>query len=161
MIRLERVLAPVDGSPSSINAVKYATNLVAPWKATLYLLHVWHPLPMSIGGDQAETLRREHEAEAMALLDKCRTMIEPCSIPVERLARPGRAEYVILDIQQEYDCDLIVMGSRGLTPLQGFFLGSVAVKVLHGATCPVLVTRSLRDKYLVGSCTTPQGPDAS
>ena len=152
MIKLERVLAPVDGSPSSMNAVRYAANLVAPWKAKLYLLHVWHPLPMSIGGEQAEELRIEHEIQAMALVDKCRAMVEPCEISVECLARPGRAEYVILDVQQELDCDLIVMGSRGLTALEGFLLGSVAIKVLHGAACPVLVTRSLKDKYLVDSC---------
>jgi len=37
--------------------------------------------------------------------------------------------------------DLIVMGTRGHTGLQRFFLGSVAEKVVRMAACPVLVTR--------------------
>jgi nucleotide-binding universal stress UspA family protein len=39
------------------------------------------------------------------------------------------------------NADLIIIGSRGLTDWQGLLLGSVAHKVIHHATCPVLVVR--------------------
>jgi nucleotide-binding universal stress UspA family protein len=39
------------------------------------------------------------------------------------------------------DYDLIVMGSRGLTDVQGLIMGSDAHRVLSAAHCPVLITR--------------------
>lgn len=52
-----------------------------------------------------------------------------------------RPENVIVEEARDSGCDLIVMGSRGLSELEGIILGSVAHRVLAAAHCPVLVTR--------------------
>ena len=117
MIKIERVLIPVDGSDSSRNAAKYAAHLVGSRKAKLYLLNVWEPVNMTIGGDRAETLRESAQARAMEMLEDYRKMLEPCGLDVELIARSGRPDYVILNAQDELDCDLIVIGSRGLSVL--------------------------------------------
>ena len=152
MIKIERVLIPVDGSDSSKNAAKYAAHLVNARNPKLYLLNVWEPVNMTIGGEVAEKLREEEQAKSMALLEEYKKLLEPCGLDVELIERSGRPDYVILNVQDELDCDLIVIGSRGLSVLENVIMGSVVTRVLEGATCPVLVTRNLRQKYLQEAC---------
>ncbi|UTF49567.1 universal stress protein [Desulfomicrobium sp. ZS1] len=152
MIKVERVLIPVDGSDSSRNAAKYGTQLVNSRNPKIYLLNVWEPITMTIGGEMAEKLRASAEAKSMAILEEYKTMLEPCSMEVELISRSGRPDYEILNVQDELDCDLIVIGSRGLSVLENVIMGSVVTRVLEGASCPVLVTRNLRVKYLKDAC---------
>ena len=88
----------------------------------------------------------------MALLEEYRKLLESCGLEIELISRSGRPDYVILNAQEEFDCDLIVIGSRGLSVLENVIMGSVVARVLEGATCPVLVTRNLRTKYLKEAC---------
>ena len=150
MVKIERVLVPVDGSDSSKNAAKYAAHLLNARNPTLYLLHVVKAVNMAIGGESAEELRKANEAKAMALLEEYRKMVEACGFKnTELLARSGRRpDYVILNTQEELDCDMIIIGSRGQSALENVVMGSVVTGVLEEATCPVLVTRNLRGRYL-------------
>ena len=107
---------------------------------------------MTIGGEKAEKLRERAQAKAMEMLEEYKSLLEPCGLEVELIARSGRPDYVILNVQDELDCDLIVIGSRGLSVLENVIVGSVVTRVLEGASCPVLVTRNLRVKYLEGAC---------
>ena len=152
MIKIERVLAPVDGSASSKNAAMYAAHLVNAKHPKIYLLHVCEPITMTIGGPKAEELRREAREAAMALLEEYKTLLAPCGLEVELVVSSGRPDYEILNVQEELDCDLIVIGSRGMSELESVIMGSVVSGVLEEATCPVLVTRNLRTKYLEGAC---------
>ena len=48
----------------------------------------------------------------------------------------------VLDaVAKKYNADLIVMGSRGLGPLKGLFMGSVSSYVTSHSTCPVLIIK--------------------
>lgn len=143
MIQIKSVLVPVDGSKPSKEAALYAAKLVNAISPVLYLLHVYEPVPMRITGEQGELLRREEEEKACVLLEEYREMLAPFGLQVEFLVRNGRPGYEILDAQDELNCDLIVMGSRGLSSLENVFLESVVTQVLQGAKCPVLVTRTL------------------
>ncbi len=51
---------------------------------------------------------------------------------------PGPA---LLAVAKKYNADLIVMGSRGLGPLKGLFMGSVSSYVTSHSTCPVLIIK--------------------
>ena len=148
MIKIERVLIPVDGSDSSKNAAKYAAHLVNVRNPKLYLLYVCEPINFTIGGAEADMLRQEAFAEGMSILEKYRIMLESFGMELELLVRIGRPDYEILNAQEQLDCDLIVIGSRGLSALENMIMGSVVTRVLEGATCPVVVTRNLRAKYL-------------
>ena len=152
MIKVEKVLIPVDGSDSSRNAAKYGTQLVNARNPKIYLLNVWEPVNMTIGGEMAERLRKNAHDKSMAMLEEFKKFLEPCGMDVELISRSGRPDYVILNVQDELDCDLIVIGSRGLSMLENVIMGSVVTRVLEGANCPVLVTRNLRVKYLKNAC---------
>lgn len=58
-----------------------------------------------------------------------------------RASSTGPVTEVILETARYIDADLIAVGSRGLSPLARFFLGSVAQEVVRHAACPVLVAR--------------------
>ena len=49
------------------------------------------------------------------------------------------AAHTIAEIAKEDGVDLIVIGTRGHTPLAGLLLGGVTQRLLHIAPCPVLV----------------------
>lgn len=150
MIKIEKVLVPVDGSDASKNAALYAAHLVNGRKSKLYLLHVWEPINMTIGGEEAAELRQEENEHSLEMLEEYRKMIlADTQVEVELLSKSGRPDYTILNTQEDLDCDLIVLGSRGLSELESVIMGSTVSGVLEEATCPVLVTRNLRKKYLL------------
>ena len=53
--------------------------------------------------------------------------------------RPADA---ILDVAEERDADLIIVGNKGMTGAKRFLLGSVPNKVSHHAPCSVLIIRT-------------------
>ena len=154
MLKPKKILVPVDGSIPSKNAAKYAAYLAKDIDATLVLLNVWEPVAVTIGGDAAKQLKAEMEAASIRALEAVKRVVEECGGKVEIMSRSGTPAYAILDAQEETDAELIVMGSRGLTSIEGFFLGSVANKVLQSAACPVLVTRNIRKRYPEEACFT-------
>ena len=147
-MRMHKILVPVDGSVSSKNMAKYAATLAASRNALVVLLHVHDPVPVTIGGQAAVEVRKAMDAESAKLLAGFAAIVEGAGAKCVPLTREGSPGHVIVRVQEEEDCDLIVMGSRGRTDLEGLVLGSVTHSVLHLATCPVLVTRNLRKKYL-------------
>jgi nucleotide-binding universal stress UspA family protein len=58
-----------------------------------------------------------------------------------RRVSPGETPQQIVEIAASASADLIVIGTRGMTELRSLLLGGVANKVVHHATCPVLLVR--------------------
>jgi nucleotide-binding universal stress UspA family protein len=65
----------------------------------------------------------------------------PKSVELETSAREGDPAEVIIQVANEQQADLIVVGSWGLTGIQRFLLGSVSSKVSHHAPCSVMIVR--------------------
>jgi nucleotide-binding universal stress UspA family protein len=63
-------------------------------------------------------------------------------ISVETHAREGDPADAILDVAEEEDADLIVVGNKGMTGAKRFLLGSVPNKVSHHAPCSVMIIRT-------------------
>ncbi|MEW5772857.1 MAG: universal stress protein [Thermodesulfobacteriota bacterium] len=148
IMRMHKILVAVDGSISSKNMTKYAAHLAAVKNALVILLHVHHRVPMTIGGEAAQQVRKALAEESARLLAGFVAIVEAENARCVPMTREGKAANVIIQVQEEEDCDLIALGSRGLTALEGLVVGSTTAAVLHRAACPVLVTRNLRKKYL-------------
>ncbi|MBM9532298.1 universal stress protein, partial [Desulfoprunum benzoelyticum] len=103
MIKVEKVLIPVDGSDSSRNAAKYGAHLVNARNPKIYLLNVWEPINMTIGGEMAERLRKNAHDRSMAMLEEFRQSLEGCGMEIALISRSGRPDYVILNVQDELD----------------------------------------------------------
>jgi nucleotide-binding universal stress UspA family protein len=62
-------------------------------------------------------------------------------VQLDHVLRLGDPVQEILDVAQDRQCDVIVMGTRGRTGLGRVLMGSVAEKVVRRAPCPVLTVR--------------------
>ena len=67
---------------------------------------------------------------------------QEAGVEVETFAREGDPADAILDVAEERDADLIVVGNKGMTGAKRFLLGSVPNKVSHHAPCSVLIIRT-------------------
>ena len=61
---------------------------------------------------------------------------------VTTFAREGDPADAILDVAEERDAGLIVVGNKGMTGAKRFLLGSVPNKVSHHAPCSVMIIRT-------------------
>ena len=127
-----------DGSDCAKAALKVAADLAASTGAGLVIVFGYEPPSMRAGGpvgyqkDAIEALGEERLAEAKAILGDSPVSVE--TLPVPEL--PADA---VIDVATERGASLIVIGTRGETPLMGAILGSTAYKLLHRSPFPVLV----------------------
>jgi nucleotide-binding universal stress UspA family protein len=139
-----RILLPLDGSLLAEEALPYAVAQASCCAAELVLLKVLQPLPertMSLSSRrQAEELstRLAHE-----YLERVASSIEPRTFPLDLVTVEGQADTQIVRYAEENDVDLIVMSSRGQSGLSRWLMGSVADRVVRGATVPVLLIRTV------------------
>lgn len=139
-----RVLVPVDFSARSVDALRVA-SAVAP-QADLILVHAFEvPFEGKLryaGVDESAitALRVTAKREAMEKMNALVKAADLGDAPVRRLVLHGDAPVVLLAQEQEQDCDLIVIGKRGLGMLEEMLLGSVTKHILAQSNCDVLVT---------------------
>jgi len=77
-----------------------------------------------------------------ATLSDAADVVREAGLEVETFAREGDPADAILDVAEERDADLIVVGNKGMTGARRFLLGSVPNKVSHHAPCSVLIVRT-------------------
>lgn len=167
---LQRILLVIDGSLASQCAVEYIGRLPLPQDTTIEIIHVLPPIPLpqpliaapvwSLGyergaviemqtEEELQQLYAEEKKDGQALLDRTQDHLmmllesRASTIPVSTMLLRGDASTEIIQQATEEHTSLIVAGSRGLSPIKGWFLGSVSRKLLHYAPCSVLVVRCL------------------
>lgn len=136
------ILAPFDGSTNATDALKEAISIAKALGEKIVLLNVQPTFatvhtkifftPKDVEQYQ-EQLCRETVAPALEILKKS-------GVPFDVRLRAGNPKDVILEeAGQGEGVRMIVMGSRGLRMVAGFFLGSTSYGVLQEANCPVTV----------------------
>jgi len=141
VLTFRKILVPVDNSEHSRNALRYAMGLAQTQKAHVALLHCYGRIPLLIGGEPRQELVHELVRESEKLLAPYAKKLRDIGIEPALIIKEGRAGEVIVQEAKSGDYDLIVMGSRGLSDLQGVLMGSDAHRVLSAAHCPVLLVR--------------------
>ena len=142
----KHILIPVDGSPTSIQAVAKAAGLAKAFGSALTAIYVIDPYPFTgVGTDfaygQAQYLEAA-TAEANEAIKSARETLEAAGLAVQtRVVESHTAWRGILETATAIGADLVVMGSHGRRGLEKLVLGSVAQRVLAHATLPVLVVR--------------------
>ena len=79
---------------------------------------------------------------AADVLGRSEYKLREAGFAVEKQAREGDPAQTILDVADEQNADLIVVGARGTTGLHRFMLGSVAAKLSHHAPTSLLMVRA-------------------
>lgn len=140
-MNIRLIILPVDGSEHSRHAAEYAADLAGGLDAEIVALHCLPPVPAYLGEPNFERAREGREAEAEAVLKPIRDFLEETGVRFRDMAVDGSPGEAIADVAKAERADLVVMGSKGKTGLEGLILGSVTHRVLHISPCPVLVVR--------------------
>jgi len=140
MFPIKAILHATDFSERSEYAFRVASALARDYNARLVVLHAL-PAPV-IGFPDGIVLTQpeEYRAEVRAKLQQMQPT-DP-AIPMERLLSDGDAATAIVETANDRNCDLIVMGTHGLTGLTRLLMGSVAEGVVRRAACPVLTIKT-------------------
>ncbi len=139
-----RVLVATGGSPWSDNAVKYAITMARDYGLELVIVHVLTETPpyfIAEAGTSLDSLLEGSEEAGRRIIDEAAEWAAEAGIACETELIWGRVPEVICRVAQERDCDLIVVGSRGLTGFKRLMLGSISNAVASKALCPVLVVK--------------------
>ncbi len=140
---MQSIVVGTDGSPSAEAAVRRATD-VARWSGALLHLVTAYPDIVSYRERIGSSAKRDPidlGEVAESVLARTAGEVTPQGVEVETHGREGDPAKVILDVAQEQNADLIVVGARGLTGFERFLLGSVSSKLSHHAPCSVMIVR--------------------
>jgi len=97
--------------------------------------------PLVLAHVGKETLHAYYLEESQMLLQEAQRRLDAAGRFHTTHIHVGQPAEVITRLAGELACDLIVMGTHGLGALAGALTGSVASRVLHLASCPVLLVK--------------------
>ncbi len=140
-VQVKTILVAVDGSEHSEKAVRYACAMGPPLEAEVILLHV---VPMLVSATPYHDTVSDQPFLALQkvgedILAKAKEIADNC--PVTDMIDHGDPAQRIMEIAEEKNVDLIVMGSRGVSGIKRLFVGSISDKVANQAPCPVMIVR--------------------
>ena len=143
----QRILVPLDGSELAEQALPHAAVHGEQFGAEIVLLKVLGPLPEpSMAG---RGLVRSAEAASARLaqtyLEGVAAGLTEQGLPIQTETVEGKPYLEIIRFAEEKEIDLIIMSTRGHSGLSRWLLGSVADRVVRGATVPVLLVQCQED----------------
>jgi nucleotide-binding universal stress UspA family protein len=137
-----------DGSETAKEAVRQAVELASKIGATVHLVSAYEPVPE--GRLREERVQVPDDMEWMVnpredvnvTLKEAAENLEGAGVEVLTHPREGDPADAILDVAEEQNADLIVVGNKGMTGAKRFLLGSVPNKISHHAPCSVMIIRT-------------------
>jgi len=149
------ILLATDGSRDAWKAVDILKSFEFSADPTVTLLHVIKKqmyqtgqVVESTGRSQAEfaklakELCRDRDSTGVRLLKETRDALASSTLNIQECIALGHDAQEIIKAARLKKADLVIVGSKGLTGLRRFFMGSVAQTVSQHAPCSVLVARS-------------------
>ncbi len=136
---LKNIVLAFDGSENSIKALEYAKALAERFEAVLWLVHIFPHTSDFLGYEDFEKLVAKRKCAGQAVLDDAQQKLGNTMFDVHDELLEGPEAESILSLAENCKADLIVMGTRGWGKVKGLLVGSVSHKVIHYASCPVMV----------------------
>lgn len=143
----KKILIPVDGSETSWRAMDSAKTLAAKFEGNIVVINVIQPYNnaalLAVPLDQATINQGNSELAKIGdkVLATAKEKMADFKGEVEYALEVGHPSERILAVAKDKGCDSIVIGSRGLSGIAEFFLGSVSSKVSQYAELPVLIVK--------------------
>jgi nucleotide-binding universal stress UspA family protein len=139
-------VAGIDGSPSSVRALRWAIRQAGLTGAAVDAVIAWHYPELAAAGGFAmvtgavEPADELQESASKIVADVISSTLDPASdVPVRARVDQGHAAQVLLDASA--GADLLVVGSRGHGGFAEALLGSVSQHCVQHASCPVVIIR--------------------
>jgi universal stress protein A len=147
-MKIKRLLVPVDFSDSSAKLLEFAIDFARMHDAEVVLAHVIEPMNYAVPRwlPEPTTLLEEQRKEAATQIAKLQEFARGKRVKCSSEIHFGVVYEVIADLARQLEADMIVIATHGRTGLAHMIIGSVAERVIHNATCPVLVLRTLESQ---------------
>jgi nucleotide-binding universal stress UspA family protein len=142
------IVVGTDGSDTANQAVRQAVDLARAVGAKLELVSAYEPVPAqrlaAERRDAPEDLQWaiNPREDVDNTLEAAAEAAREAGVAVDVYPRQGDPADAILDVAEEQEADLIIVGNKGMTGAKRFLLGSVPNKVSHHAPCSVLIIRT-------------------
>jgi nucleotide-binding universal stress UspA family protein len=142
------IVVGTDGSETATEAVRQATELAKSVGDSIALVSAYEPVSSARLREEAQQVPKDLEwmvnprEDVDATLKAAGEQIEEAGVEVQTYAREGDPADAILDVAEEGNAGLIIVGNKGMTGAKRFLLGSVPNKVSHHAPCSVLIIRT-------------------
>lgn len=133
VLRLQKILVPLDGSGEAESVLPYLRDLAPRFESHVYILGV------GIG----EKTRRVNQLLEDYIKETAGNL-QGDNIKAEPVVLYGNAADKILDYTSEKKIDMIIMATHGRSGITRWWMGSIAEKVISESTAPVLLVRSKR-----------------
>ncbi|SEA54745.1 universal stress protein [Variovorax sp. YR216] len=153
----QRILVPVDGSPTSTGGLEEAIRIAKLTQGRLRLLHVVDELSfaLAMGSESAfgDEALRAMRTEAKRVLDAALATAQSAGVEAETRLRetfPSTLSEGVAAEAHEWGADLIVLGTHGRRGAKRLMLGSDAERILRVAPVPVLLVRAADEKDASG-----------
>ena len=137
-----------DGSATAMQAVREAVDLASAVGAKLELVSAYEPVPQQRLAEERRDAPEDLQwaigprEDVDTTLNAAAAIAREGGVSVELCPRQGDPADAILDVAEERDADLIVVGNKGMTGAKRFLLGSVPNKISHHAPCGVYIVRT-------------------
>lgn len=141
------LLLAVDGSEGALHATRHVIETAGlcrePVRVELVTVHL--PVP-KVGGfsnvvlDQA-MIDKYYKEEGESALAGARALLDAAGVAYTPHILVGDIAETIVRHANASHCRLLVMGTRGMTVLGNFVMGSVATRVVHLSAIPVLLVK--------------------
>jgi len=141
---MQKLLLPVDGSPSALRAAQFLIRLIDGRPAPeVHLLNVQPPI---LAGDVTVNVTIEmanavHERAGRDAIKSARDVLDASAVACDEHMLVGDPAETIARFAREEGVDAIVMGTRGMGLIKALVLGSVATKVIHLVDVPVTLVK--------------------
>lgn len=140
-----KILIPVDDSANAQRAVDYVIKNIAALKEAPQLLLLNVQWNVAAGNVKLfinqQTINDYYREQGMAALQTARAALDAAALPYQYHISIGTPAEAIAQYADAQSVDQIVMGQQGQGGLQSLLLGSVVNKVLHLASCPVVLIK--------------------
>jgi nucleotide-binding universal stress UspA family protein len=142
------IVVGTDGSQTATEAVRQAVELARSVGARVEVVSAYEPVSSERLREEAEQAPEDvqwmvnRREEVDATLAEAAEVAEHAGVEYATYARRGDPADAVLDVAEEQDVDLVVVGNKGMTGAKRFLLGSVPNKVSHHAPCSVLIIRT-------------------
>lgn len=147
MLPCKRILAAIDFSEASFEALKVANEMALSFSAELLLVHVRHPFPwpsdlLALPGFDARASEKQQVEEARKQLEDAAAARVPPEISKRLILEEGDPGHEILRVAEREAVNLIVIATHGMSSWHHYVHGAVAQRVIQHTPCAVLVVRS-------------------
>lgn len=137
------IVAATDGSERSIAAAQFAANLARESGAKLHVITVVRP-PEGWWGIEGAPPPPRAMSEAVvdarqSILDGTMSKLDQTGLEVTTALEIGEPSGTIVKYCEDVEADLLVLGRRGAGFIERFVMGSVADRLAHYSSCPILI----------------------